>query len=267
MKLTIAHETHYRFEEPARHSIQYLRLTPRPDHAQLVRSWTVSTPGKLRSWTDGFGNLAHVSVQDGLHEEVAVLVRGEVETMDTTGVLPPHDGLPPLMFLRETRYTRLDDGIREFVAPIAERTSDEGQVATLHNLMWAIRDRVAYQPGTTHVHGTAGEALAHGYGVCQDHAHLFIASCRVLGLPARYVSGYLFSEGDDGESVASHAWAEAYVEDLGWVSFDAANGVCATDAYVRLAVAMDYEGACPVRGIRRGGGLEEMTVRVQVLNE
>jgi transglutaminase-like putative cysteine protease len=125
MKLAIAHETHYRFQQPATHSIQYLRLTPRADPSQLIRSWSVSTAGKLRSWTDGFGNHAHVSVQDGLHDEVAVVVQGEIETVDTAGVLPPHDGLPPLMFLRETRYTKVNKDIEDFARPLWERMQDE----------------------------------------------------------------------------------------------------------------------------------------------
>ena len=267
MKLAIAHETHYRFQESAAHSIQYLRLTPRSDPSQLVRSWSVKTLGKLRAWTDGFGNYAHVSVQDGLHDEVPVVVQGEIETIDTAGVLPPHDGLPPLMFLRETRYTKVDKDIETFAARFVEQARDEGQVAALHALMWALHNHVEYKAGQTSVHSTAAEALKHGYGVCQDHAHLLIACARVMGIPARYVSGYLYYTGDEGQSVASHAWAEAYVDELGWVSFDASNAVCATDAYVRLAVALDYEGASPVRGIRRGGGLEEMTVHVQVLQD
>lgn len=267
MKLAIAHETHYRFQEPAAHSIQYLRLTPRADPSQLVRSWRVTTPGKLRSWTDGFGNFAHVSVQDVLHDEVPVMVQGEIETLDTAGVLPPHDGLPPLMFLRETRYTQVDKDIEVFSDPFVEQAKDEGQVAALHALMWALHNHVKYKVGQTSVHSTAAEALKHGYGVCQDHAHLLIACARVLRIPARYVSGYLYSAGEEGQSVASHAWAEAYVEELGWISFDPSNAICATDAYVRLAVALDYEGASPIRGIRRGGGIEEMTVHVRVLQD
>ncbi len=267
MKLHITHETHYRFDEPAHHSIQYLRLTPRADPSQFVGTWTVSTPGRLRSWTDGFGNLAHVSVQDGRHHEVPVVVRGEVETVDTAGVLPPDDGLPPLMFLRETRYTRVEDTIRALALPFRDRLADEGAIATLHALMLTLHERVVYRAGHTDAQSTAADALRHGFGVCQDHAHLYIACSRVLGVPARYVSGYLHSEGGATDAVASHAWAEAYVGDLGWIAFDAANGVCATDAYVRLAVALDYDGACPVRGVRRGGGGEDMSVRVRIVHD
>jgi transglutaminase-like putative cysteine protease len=264
MRLTIEHETHYRFAQPAQHSIQYLRLTPRPDPSQAVLAWRVVTPGQLKRWTDGFGNIAHVSVQNGMHNEVPVVVRGEVETTDTCGVLPADDGLPPQMFLRPTRYTVVEGGIPDLAKPFVERAKDEGPIAALHALMWGLHETVGYHPGHTDVESTAAEALEHGYGVCQDHAHLFIACARVLGIPSRYVSGYLFARSGERGTLASHAWAEAYIEDLGWVSFDPTNGQCATDAYVRLAVAFDYAGACPIRGIRKGGGIEEMTVRVQV---
>jgi len=267
MRLSIVHETHYRFGEPAEHSIQYLRLTPRPDPTQHVRSWTLSTPGKLSGWIDGFGNLSHVSVQDGRHDELPVVVRGEVETRDTSGVVPPDDGLPPPMFLRQTRYTRAEGGIVELAEPFRVRLADEGVLAVLHGLMLTLHERIEYRPGCTDVESTAAEALEHGYGVCQDHAHVFLACCRALGVPARYVSGYLFAGSDSDAAVASHAWAEAYVDDLGWASFDCANGICATDSYVRLAVGLDYDGASPVRGVRRGGGVEEMSVRVRVVSD
>jgi transglutaminase-like putative cysteine protease len=265
MRLAIEHETHYRFGSPAHHSIQYLRLTPRADPSQLTRSWQVSTPGKLKRWSDGFGNVCHVSVQNGLHDELPVIVRGEVETFDTFGVLPADDGLPPFMFLRPTRYTRVAGGIPALAQPFVERVPEEGVIAALHGLMWALHNAVSYMPGATDVDNTAAEALERGSGVCQDHAHLFIACCRVVDVPARYVSGYLLARSGEHGSLSSHAWAEAYVDDLGWVSFDPTNCQSATDGYVRLAVAFDYAGASPVRGLRKGGGTEEMTVRVDVV--
>lgn len=264
MRLFIEHQTHYRFDRPAHHSIQYIRLTPRPDPCQTVLSWTVTSSGAIKRWIDGFGNTTHVSIQNGLHDEVPVVVQGEVETADTNGVLPADDGLPPAMFLRSTRYTKIEGGVGDLARPLLERMRDEGLIVALHALMWSLHTAVAYRAGETDAQSTAAEALEHGQGVCQDHAHLFIACCRVLGVPARYVSGYLFSRANDQGGLASHAWAEAYVEDLGWVSFDPSNGQCATDDYVRLAVAFDYAGACPIRGVRRGGGTEDMSVRVNV---
>ncbi len=263
MRLTIEHETQYRFAEAATHSIQVLRLTPRPDPSQLVARWQVRSTGNLNGWTDGFGNRAHVSVLDGRHDEVVAIVSGEIDTFDTFGVTSADDGLPPPIFLRETSYTKVNDAIRELAAPFDERRRDEGPIAMLHALMWTLHDAVRFEVGSTDVTTTAAQALARGTGVCQDHAHLFIAACRVLDIPARYVSGYL-ATADAEAHLASHAWAEAYVEDLGWISFDPANATCATDAYVRLAIGLDYDGASPVRGVRRGGGVEDLNVKVRV---
>ena len=133
----------------------------------------------------------------------------------------------------------------------------------LHALLGAVRDRVEYVPGATDTHTSAAEALADGKGVCQDHAHIFIAAARTLAIPARYVTGYLVL---DGQSTADahHAWAEAWVEGLGWVGFDVANRVCPTDCYVRLAVGLDAGYAAPIIGSRRGGETETLDVSVTV---
>lgn len=264
MRLTIEHVTHFRFAEPATHSVQYLRLTPRADLCQRVIHWQVETAGRLTPWTDGFDNPSHVSVQDGTHDEVAVTVRGVVETTDTNGILPLDDGLPPQIFLRHTAYTGTSNRLRKFAKPFAKVLETEGALAMGHALMAEVADKVEYRSGVTTVETKAEEVLEHGYGVCQDQAHVMIAAARLLGLPARYVSGYLLAGVGNESHIASHAWTEMLVDDLGWVSFDPANRQCATDSYVRLALGLDYETASPIRGIRRGGGVEEMDVRVQV---
>jgi transglutaminase-like putative cysteine protease len=264
MNLSIEHETVYRFTEPADHSIQYLRLTPRPGPCQIVSSWSLESPGDVFPWTDGFDNLAHVSIQDRPHDEVAVVARGQVETKDTHGVLPADDGLSPLIFLRETPYTCIEGDIQGLAEPLRSKSDNDGPLPALHGLMDAVGEALTYEPGHTDVKSNAAQALKHGRGVCQDHAHLFIACCRVLGVPARYVSGYLLAGQDNDSHLASHAWAEAFVDGLGWVSFDPANNQSATDAYVRLAIGFDYADAGPMRGLRRGGGHEKLNVRVQV---
>jgi transglutaminase-like putative cysteine protease len=129
--------------------------------------------------------------------------------------------------------------------------------------MAALHGRVAYELGATHAHTTAAQAFEDGRGVCQDHAHIFIGMARHLGIPSRYVTGYLVT-GDGQDATASHAWAEALVPGLGWVGFDAANGVCPTDHYVRVAGGIDAASVAPVRGTRRGGSTEAMTVSVSV---
>lgn len=264
MRITIRHTTHFAFETDAVHSIQYLRLTPRNDPCQSVLGWTVSASGHLSAWTDGFDNQAHVTVQDEVHREAVIVVEGEVETVDTKGILPLDDGLPPLIFKRPSPYTELDEGLVELADGLRETFEADGRLAGLHALNDQVADQVQYMPGVTDVLDTAAHALEKGQGVCQDQAHVFIAGARALGIPARYVSGYLLAGIDNESHLASHAWAEALVDDLGWVSFDPANRQCATDAYVRLAVGMDYCTASPVRGVRQGGGVESMDVSVQV---
>jgi transglutaminase-like putative cysteine protease len=125
-----------------------------------------------------------------------------------------------------------------------------------------VRDRIDYLPETTTAETTAAEAFEARRGVCQDHAHVLAAAARAVGLPARYVSGYLCPLGE--EAAASHAWAELYIEDLGWVGFDAANRQCPDERYVRVACGRDYRDAAPVRGVRQGGIAETLEVDVSI---
>jgi len=133
-----------------------------------------------------------------------------------------------------------------------------------HRISAAVADAIAYRPGTTHAHTTAAEALGQGEGVCQDHAHAVIAAARVAGLPARYVSGYLHASADGTPHEAAHAWAEVWVEGLGWVGFDASNRCCPDAHYIRLGSGLDAQGAAPIRGIARGPGSESLDVTVAV---
>ncbi len=130
--------------------------------------------------------------------------------------------------------------------------------------MAALRDGVALERSATHSATNASEAFAKRRGVSEDFAHVFIACARTLGIPSRYVSGYLRQDDGKAAQVASHTWAEAHVEGLGWVGFDPVNALCPNESYVRVAVALDQLGAAPVRGARIGGGAEETTVVVRV---
>jgi transglutaminase-like putative cysteine protease len=121
-----------------------------------------------------------------------------------------------------------------------------------------------FDTDATHAGTTAAQAFASKSGVCQDFAHVFIAGCRLLGLPSRYVTGYLFMQGNELHADAHHAWAETAIADLGWVGFDPANGICPDARYVRLACAPDATYAGPFRGLRRGPGDETLTVAVSV---
>lgn len=262
MRLAVMHRTIYRYTDPIRYAIQTLRLEPRPYQGLTVVNWRVEGDGPraLPRFIDGLGNTVHTQTIDRPHREAVVTAIGEVETRRGDGiVLGSVEPLPPLFFLRTTALTAPDAAI----ATLADSGAGN-RIDRLHALMDRVRDRLDYRPGATDSDTSAAAALAQGFGVCQDHAHLFIAAARLMGIPARYVSGYLWT-GADGEPYdASHAWAEAYVPELGWIGFDPANRVCPTEHYVRVAVGLDYGAAAPVRGLRRGPARESLTVEVQV---
>ncbi|MBF0256677.1 MAG: transglutaminase family protein [Gammaproteobacteria bacterium] len=265
MNISIDHETRYSYEEPVCYSIQSLRLTPQPCDNQLIKHWAVeaSDGDLLQSFADSFGNLTHTLVIDHPHQEVLIRVRGTVITSDNNGVLSgSSEPFPPLFYLRETAQTKADGAIRALARSVQGDSPDRLDV--LHRLMAAVREAIDYRTGESHAATTASEALANGLGVCQDHAHVFISAARSLGIPARYVSGYLLHSDEGETSEAAHAWAEALTPDLGWIGFDVANCLCATDQYVRIGVGLDYHEAAPIRGVRRGGGAEQMEVQVQV---
>jgi transglutaminase-like putative cysteine protease len=264
MRLTISHTTSYSYDSPVTRLAQVIRLCPLSTPGQQVLHWHVrGNDGKpLQGVRDGFGNVCHFHSVTSATRHVSIAVEGVVETHDTGGVSTgAHEPLPSLFYLAPTEYTRSDADI----AALAEAVRRPDAVETLHTLMQVVRDRIDYVVDSTAVTNTAREALTQGRGVCQDHAHVMISAARLLGFPARYVSGYLWSP-EHSEDVASHAWMEALVEGLGWTGFDAANRQSPTDAYVRLAVGRDYADAAPVRGVRVGGQTETLAVKVQVQN-
>ena len=167
----------------------------------------------------------------------------------------------PLAYLRDTKPTRVDDGLRALAGSV---TSAADHLDLAHQLSAAVGAAIRYTNGVTESLTTAAEALALGEGVCQDHAHALIAVARERDLPARYVSGYLHSTEDGQSHDAAHAWAEIFVEGLGWVGFDAANHCCPDERYVRLASGLDAQDAAPIRGVAMGMATEKLAVAVRV---
>jgi len=263
MRIRIRHETAYAYSRPIELSAQAIRMTPRPYDGQQVVRWSVFEQGRgpLVDTEDGYGNIVNTLTLLRDHQHATVVAEGEVVTTDMAGVVSGAvERLPLLFFLRATPRTAPDAAIEA----LARESSASAPLDRLHDLMERARKRVRYEVGTTHSATTAAEALAAGAGVCQDHAHLFIAGARLLGIPARYVSGYLWDPTAPAELVASHAWAEAHVDGLGWVGFDVANAICPTDHHVRVAVGLDYDAAAPIRGMWRGQAEESLAVRVRV---
>lgn len=265
MRLNIRHRTDYRYATPVCSSIQYLRLTPRNDPGQRVINWAVRASGELQAWNDGYGNRVHTLVCRKDYRELTIEAVGIIET-DAAQI--HHDGreetLPRQIYLRHTPLTAVDEAIRQF-AGLFRAAFVKAPLDTLLELMFAISERVVFTLGSTHSATTACEAFAGGAGVCQDHAHIFIACCRDLGIPARYIGGYLLTDAYSESQVAGHAWAEAWIDDIGWVSFDVANTRHRSDTHVRVAVGLDYRDVSPIIGVRRGGGFENMSVAVKVV--
>jgi transglutaminase-like putative cysteine protease len=266
MRIRISHLTSYVYGTPATSVIQMLRLTPRNHDGQYVARWRidVSIDCRLDQHEDAFGNLTHTFSTDGPFSDLAVTVEGEVETRDTQGIVRGTvERFPPSLYLRATALTTPDAGICAFAA--ASRDAEDGNVLNLlHHMLERLHDDMVYDTDPTQVATTAVQAFALKRGVCQDLTHIFIAAARSLAIPARYVGGYFRRDDGVDEQGAGHAWAEAFVPELGWVAFDPANGLCATDAHVRVAVGLDYLGAAPLRGTRYGGGGEVMSVKVRV---
>jgi transglutaminase-like putative cysteine protease len=266
MRVLVSHQTTYRYAKPAGSVIQVLRLTPRNHEGQYVARWRieVSADCRLDQHEDAFGNITHAFTADGPFNELKVLVEGEVETRDTEGVV--HDAVerfPPSLFLRETRLTCPDDAITGFAAA-ARQASGDNVLKLMHLMLDRLHGSMQFDTSPTESTTTAAEAFALKRGVCQDLSHIFITAARSLGIPARYVGGYFHRNDGVVEQDAGHAWTEVFVPDLGWVAFDPTNGICATDAHVRVAVGLDYLGAAPVRGTRYGGAGETLAVKVVV---
>jgi transglutaminase-like putative cysteine protease len=262
MRLHITHETHYAYSEPVKRSVQNLRLTPRQEASQRALNWTINAPGKQHAQLDAHGNVVHLLTLDQPHREIRIVVSGTVETDDNT-CFELHDqgSLSPLAYLASTSLTRPDEAIAEFAHK--HELQQGNREAALLRLASSLCERVEYISGATDVRESAAQAFARRKGVCQDHAHVFVSCCRASGIPARYVSGYLYT--GKGDEVASHAWADAWLgSDRGWLGIDVTHHALIGGNHCRLAVGRDYLEACPVRGVRRGGGEEAMHVEVSI---
>lgn len=267
MRLSVRHTTTYRFDQPVGYSLQRLRLTPKATQGQSIASWCMDYQGAAEelSYEDQNHNtVTLLRVVEGA-EEVVITCEGVVDTRDGAGVIGQHTGhLPLWSFLRQSPLTLPGPEMRKIAAKVREQSGEP--IAMLHNLSAKVRERVAYTKGATNTRTTGEEACAAGQGVCQDHAHIFIGIARALDLPARYVSGYLLMN-DRTEQEATHAWAEVFVESLGWTGFDISNGISPDARYVRVATGLDYREAAPILGISYGGKAQDVEVEVSVAQQ
>ncbi|WEX76603.1 transglutaminase family protein [Sinorhizobium numidicum] len=262
MHLKISHTTEYHYDEPVQFALQRLRLTPTNHPGQTVLNWKTRVEDAVVevSYDDHFGNRTHLVSVDGERTTFRIIASGEVDTEDRAGIFGAHQSYVPLwLYARETPLSKPGKLIRD----LAKSLDGGSDLERMHSLMAIIHQAVEYKPGETQAETPAEEALERGKGVCQDHAHILISAARTLGLPARYLSGYLMMEGHP-EQTASHAWAEVHLSGLGWVGFDAANKICPDDRYVRVASGLCYRDAAPIAGLVHGIASETLKVAVTV---
>lgn len=270
MKLHIKHTTDYRYSEPLRYALQTVWLTPQSGPAQNVDFWSLGAPEKLFLQHDAYGNSIHSytlvgQLSDNVHWSL-VNAAGQVDTLGVAEFVDAPSLPHPSFFLRPTQLAAPDAVLaefgRRFVAPAA--SNGKADLASLLALSQGIADLVRYQKNSTNVSTTALEAFQAGAGVCQDQAHVMVAVCRSLGIPARYVSGYFYAANEP--DLASHAWADVCLDvaERRWVSIDITHSCPIDQRHVRLAMGTDYNACPPIKGVRQGGGEESMTVSITI---
>jgi transglutaminase-like putative cysteine protease len=264
MRLKIVHETAYRFDPPASGSIQTLRLTPRGHDGQFVVNWRIEIDHdcRLDPAADPFGNVVHSFTTEGRLEGLTITALGDVETHDMAGMVRGQKERFPLgVFLRTTQLTTPDADIRSFAEDVSAAAPAD-PLSRLHALMGSVHERMIV--GGDGADDSARTAFAAGRGNARAIAHVMITAARHLGIPARFASGYVFHPEADRPASAVHGWAEAHVDGVGWIGFDAALNVCPTETHVRLAVGLDGTDAAPVRGMAYGECTADPVVSISV---
>jgi transglutaminase-like putative cysteine protease len=264
MRIRVSHEIIHRFAPQARTVNQILRLTPLSFDSQYVLRWRidVDADGALRETEDAHGNAVASYSHHGLIDRLAVRAAGEVETSDAAGVVRGAvERLPAEMYLRESLLAHVNGALRGFAAEAASGAADP--LDSMHRLMSALHETIAYHPDEKDAAGSAAEAFALRRGRGRDFAHIFIACARFLGVPARFVCGYRVA-GEGAERAGAHDWAEAHVPDLGWVAFDATAPICPDERYIRVAVGFDGQDGAMTRSTHSGGEEKvETAIRVE----
>ena len=280
MFYSIRHVTRFRYSAPVRESVMELRMQPRSEGPQTLRSFQIATNprAQLYAYTDHLGNAVYHFNLLREHEELRIEAQAVVEIGH---IHPMPERLDPLEWGRYNSFNLNDDhfdmlGPSRFARPspelesfmrIADLEKPVGDpLSALLRLQRGIYDSFEYQSGVTEVNSPIEVALEQRRGVCQDFAHIMTAIARAWGIPTRYVSGYLYHKGSRDRSAAdaTHAWVESYLPSLGWVGFDPTNNILALTRHVRAAVGRDYADVPPTRGTYKGGADSELSIAVSI---
>ncbi|WP_419255681.1 transglutaminase family protein [Caulobacter sp. ErkDOM-YI] len=282
MLLEIRHVTQYHYERPVRESLMELWMQPQKTARQRLISFEleINPAAQVFSYADSFGNAVYHFDVPHPHDKLTIVARSAVET-ESPGERP--DALDMgewdrlrsefvrgecFDFLRMHGFVETTEALDAFVN---EHSLDDlrrkDPLTAMRMLSATIYQAFEYQPGVTDADSPIDLALSAGRGVCQDFAHIMLAICRSWNIPARYVSGYLFTDrdaGDRSDPDATHAWVEVFLPSLRWVGFDPTNNMMTGERHVAVAVGRDYADVTPSRGVYKGDSDSELAVGVSV---
>jgi transglutaminase-like putative cysteine protease len=244
-----------------RYSIQELRLSPPETVGQSIEKWKISTPIKASNSIDTFGNVCSVFVQESPYTSMMIEAEGDILTKDAFEFTDKAKAVSPFYLQQQTNLTEPTAQMLEYFSASLPKKNSVDEILKLAS---SVQSAIEYAPGQTNFATTAAQSFAMKSGVCQDHAHIMLSLCRASNIPARYVSGYFFAE--ESPNLASHAWVD-FCSDLEagiWTSVDITHA-CLTDSrHIRLAIGRDYYSAAPVKGVRSGGGGEELSASISI---
>jgi transglutaminase-like putative cysteine protease len=282
MLLEIRHVTQYHYERPVRESLMELWMQPQKGARQRLVSFDldIDPAAQVFSYADSFGNAVYHFDVPQPHDKLTIIARSAVET-EAPAELPLHLDMGEwdrmksefvrgecFDFLRPHGFVRTTEMLERFIVDHdLDALRRQDPLSALRRLNETLYQAFDYEPGVTDADSPIDLALEARRGVCQDFAHIMLAICRAWGLPARYVSGYLFTDrdaGDRSDPDATHAWVEVFLPSLRWVGFDPTNNMLTGERHVAVAVGRDYGDVTPSRGVYKGDSDSQLAVGVSV---
>ena len=267
MIYNLIHITRFDFDEVQNNVLQKVRLFPSNYKFQRIIKWDIKSDDADKELVskDYHGNTIQLfrKVSDKLFIEIQST--GEVEVIDNDGIVGEHDNFIPLeLYKNETKLTYAGNRVKKFFKKFKNEINKNHKiddVQLLHKLSYFVKENIKYTKEITDINTTAEDVISLRKGVCQDHVHVFLSLARLLGFSARYVSGYLMMNNNNIQN-ASHAWAEVYLNQLGWIGLDISNFISPNDKYIRIASGFDYYDVIPISGIRSGKGDEKLSTKI-----
>lgn len=269
MKLKVEHQTRFDYTQPVFETTTEVRLQPSggPENPQQLKSFSLNVEPKTKifDYQDFYGNTIHYFSVLPPHESLEIRGSAVVETGSGDYPVEPKDMVNLFDFTSQCKYIVFSDAAQAFAAELVRDDMELPRLALVEKICRTINQEFQYQKGVTTVYSTVEQVLEQQTGVCQDFAHVMITICRILGLPARYISGYVWG-GESDQEGASHAWCEVLDEEnQKWAGFDPTHSTLKVDErYIKIGHGRDYSDIPPVKGTYKGRASESLSVKVFV---